>query len=73
MHGSTNSPWSYKTSYRTTTGQTPFFVAYGIDAVILIELDIPIFRIENFNEEDNDVLLALATYLLEEKGENAQL
>ena len=33
----------------------------------------PNFRIENFNEEENDLLLALAIDLLEEKHENAQL
>ncbi|KAL5574095.1 hypothetical protein UlMin_023692 [Ulmus minor] len=65
--------WSYRTSFRTTTGETPFSLAYGIDAVIPVELGIPTFRIENFNEEDNDVLLALASDLLEEKREKAQL
>ncbi|KAL5576999.1 hypothetical protein UlMin_018698 [Ulmus minor] len=65
--------WSYRTSFRTTTGETPFSLAYGVDAVVPVELGIPTFRIENFNEEDNDVLLALASDLLEEKREKAQL
>ncbi|KAL5545155.1 hypothetical protein UlMin_008939 [Ulmus minor] len=65
--------WSYRTSFRTTTEETPFSLAYGIDAVVLVELGIPTFRIENFNEEDNDVLLALASDLLEEKRKKAQL
>ncbi|KAL5549419.1 hypothetical protein UlMin_004650 [Ulmus minor] len=65
--------WSYRTSFRTTTGETPFSLAYGINAVVPVELGIPTFRIKNFNEEDNDVLLALALDLLEEKREKAQL
>ena len=65
--------WSYRISFRATTGETPFSLAYGVDAVVPVELGIPTFRIENFNEEDNDVLLALASNLLEEKSEKAQL
>ncbi|KAL5565151.1 hypothetical protein UlMin_028315 [Ulmus minor] len=65
--------WSYRTSFRTTTGETPFSPAYGVDAVVPVELGIPTFRIENFTEEDNDVLLALASDLLEEKRDKAQL
>ncbi|KAL5558903.1 hypothetical protein UlMin_035114 [Ulmus minor] len=65
--------WSYKTSFRTTTGESPFSLTYGVDVVVPVELGIPTFRIKNFNEEDNDVLLALASDLLEEKREKAQL
>ncbi|KAL5571885.1 hypothetical protein UlMin_021482 [Ulmus minor] len=59
--------WSYRTSFRATTGETPFSLAYGVEAVIPIEINLPTFRIDNFDEESNDVLLALATDLLEEK------
>ncbi|KAL5578497.1 hypothetical protein UlMin_020196 [Ulmus minor] len=65
--------WSYRTSFRTTTGETPFSLAYGVDAVVPVELGIPTFRIENFTEENNDILLALASDLLEEKRDKAQL
>ena len=65
--------WSYRTSFRTTTRETPFSLAYVVEVVVPIELRIPTFRIENFNEEDNDILLALATDLLQEKCENSKL
>ncbi|KAL5565429.1 hypothetical protein UlMin_028593 [Ulmus minor] len=65
--------WSYRTSFRTTIGETPFSLTYGVDAVVPVELGIPTFRIENFTEENNDVLLALASDLLEEKRDKAQL
>ena len=70
MHGWTRSLLSSghaKQVTHTTTGETPFSLAYGVDVIILVEPSITIFRIENFNEEDYDVLLALAIDLLKEK------
>ncbi|KAL5546806.1 hypothetical protein UlMin_006493 [Ulmus minor] len=72
-HGTQFENERLRTSFRTTTGETPFSLAYGVDAVVPVELGIPTFRIENFTEEDNDVLLALASDLLEEKRDKAQL
>ncbi|KAL5571186.1 hypothetical protein UlMin_020783 [Ulmus minor] len=65
--------WSYRTSFRATTGETPFSLAYGVEAVIPIEISLPTFRVDNFDEQSNDVLLALATDLLEEKREISQV
>ncbi|KAL5575798.1 hypothetical protein UlMin_017497 [Ulmus minor] len=65
--------WAYRTSFRATTGETPFSLAYGVEAVIPIEISLPTFRVDNFVEESNDVLLALATDLLEEKREISQV
>ncbi|KAL5537944.1 hypothetical protein UlMin_045731 [Ulmus minor] len=65
--------WSYRTSFRATTGETPFSLAYGVEAVIPIEISLPTFRVDNFDKESNDVLLALTTDLLEEKREISQV
>ena len=65
--------WSYRTSFRATTGETPFSLAYGVEVVIPIEIGMPTFRIDNFDEENNGVMLALATDLLEEKREISQV
>ncbi|KAL5579754.1 hypothetical protein UlMin_012196 [Ulmus minor] len=65
--------WAYRTSFRAATGETPFSLAYGVEAVIPIEISLPTFRVDNFDEESNDVLLALATDLLEEKREISQV
>ena len=59
--------WSYITSFQATTGETPFSLAYGVEVVILVEIGMPTFRIDNFDEENNDIMLALSTDLLEEK------
>ncbi|KAL5541777.1 hypothetical protein UlMin_009487 [Ulmus minor] len=65
--------WSYRTSFRATTGETPFSLAYRVEAVIPIEISLPTFRVDNFDEESNDVLLAPTTDLLEEKREISQV
>ncbi|KAL5575438.1 hypothetical protein UlMin_017137 [Ulmus minor] len=65
--------WAYRTSFRAATGETPFSLAYGVKAVIPIEISLPTFRVDNFDEENNDVLLALATDLLKEKRETSQV
>ncbi|KAL5575127.1 hypothetical protein UlMin_016826 [Ulmus minor] len=65
--------WAYRTSFRAATGETPFSLAYGVEAVIPIEISLPTFRVDNFDEESNYVLLALATDLLEEKREISQV
>ena len=31
--------WSYRTSYRTSTGETPFSFAFGTEAVVPVELE----------------------------------
>ena len=33
--------WAYRTSVRTSTGATPYSLAYGIEAVLPIEVEIP--------------------------------
>ena len=65
--------WSYRMSFRTTTGETPFSLSYSVDVIVLIELIVPTYRIENFDESYNDQLLALEINLLEEKQNRAQV
>ncbi|XP_022889183.1 uncharacterized protein LOC111404631 [Olea europaea var. sylvestris] len=33
--------WTYRTSHKTTTGETPFMLAFGIDATIPVEVRLP--------------------------------
>ena len=37
--------WAYRTSVRTSTGATPYLLAYGMEAVLLVEVEIPSLRI----------------------------
>ena len=41
---------------RNSIGEIPFSLAYGIEAVVPIEIEIPTFRVESFNEENNKTM-----------------
>ena len=46
--------WAYKTTARTSTGETPFRLTYGIEAVIPVEVGVTSMRREAFSEDSND-------------------
>ncbi|XP_057740346.1 uncharacterized protein LOC130957508 [Arachis stenosperma] len=37
--------WSYKTTPQSSTGETPFWLTYGVDAVIPVEIGEPSLRL----------------------------
>lgn len=63
--------WSYQTTPRTTTGETPFKLCYGTKAVILVEIGSPSFRMVNFNELTNEEGLRTNLDLLDECRDQA--
>ncbi|CAL2257308.1 unnamed protein product [Prunus armeniaca] len=40
--------WAIRTSYRTATGETPFSMAFGSEAVVPVEIREPSYRTEAF-------------------------
>ena len=70
--------WSYRTTTRTSTGETPFSLAYGMEAVIPTESEVPTARYElttdevnwenmcheldNIDEKRDKALLRISTY-----------
>lgn len=52
---------------RNDIGETPFSLAYGIEAVVPVEVKIPIYRVNNFGEETNDEAMRLELDLIDEK------
>ncbi|KAM2692573.1 hypothetical protein EV2_006850 [Malus domestica] len=40
--------WSYRTLYRTSTGETSFSLAFGTEAVVPVELEQATFRVQNY-------------------------
>ncbi|KAL5768218.1 hypothetical protein ACOSQ2_015001 [Xanthoceras sorbifolium] len=46
--------WSYRTTVRTSIGETPFSLTYGSEAVIATKVDYPSYRIRHAIEETNN-------------------
>ncbi|KAM1992293.1 hypothetical protein ACFX16_008759 [Malus domestica] len=65
--------WSYRTSYRTSTGETSFSLAFGTEAVILVELEQVTFGVQNYVQSENDKQLTLNLDLVEEHRNQAHL
>ena len=65
--------WTYRTTPRRSTGETPFSMTYGAEAVIRLESGFPTMRTSSFNPKDNDEHLARDLDLIDEKRENAMV
>ena len=63
--------WAYRTTTRTATGETPFALAFGTEAVAPVKIGIPSSRTEFTEEEHNDEMLLLNLDLLDEKRDRA--
>uniref|UniRef100_A0A2N9G1P7 Uncharacterized protein n=1 Tax=Fagus sylvatica TaxID=28930 RepID=A0A2N9G1P7_FAGSY len=46
--------WAYRTTARTPTGETPFLLTYGIEAVIPVEIGLTTWRTSHHDEDSND-------------------
>ena len=51
--------WAYRMTVRTPTGETPFKLAYGSEAVIPAEVHMVNHRIMKYQDEDNEEQLRL--------------
>ncbi|KAL0411430.1 UNVERIFIED_CONTAM: hypothetical protein Slati_3732700 [Sesamum latifolium] len=60
---------SYRTTPRGSTGESPFTLVYGTEAIIPAELGMPSHRILHFNEEHNSQLLREHLDLVDELRE----
>ncbi|KAL0457908.1 UNVERIFIED_CONTAM: hypothetical protein Slati_0418000 [Sesamum latifolium] len=65
--------WAYRTTPRGSTGEIPFSLVYGTEAIIPAELGMPSHRVMNFSEECNENLLRENLDLIEELKEKAFL
>ncbi|KAK3017188.1 hypothetical protein RJ639_007839 [Escallonia herrerae] len=48
--------WAYHTTTRTATGETPFSLAFGTEALIPLEIGLPSVRLITYNPDTNDRL-----------------
>ena len=65
--------WTYRTTPRKSTGETPFSMTYGAEAVIPLESGFPTMRSSAFTSNGNDELLKRNLDLIEERRENARV
>ena len=59
--------WTYRTTPRRSTGETPFSLTYGAEAGIPLETGFPTTRTSSFNPKDNDEQLTRNLDLIEEE------
>ena len=64
--------WAYRTTVRTTTGETPFKLAYGSEAVIPAEVHMASHRVKEYQAEENEVQLRLNLDLIDEVRMDAE-
>ena len=61
--------WAYRTTRKPATQETPFALAFGTEAVALVEVGLKSPRVEFASAEHNEEALRLNLDLLEEKCE----
>ena len=59
--------WAYKTIHKSATQETPFALAFGIEAVAPVKIGLKSLRIELASVEHNEEVLRLNMDLLDEK------
>jgi hypothetical protein len=65
--------WTHRTTRRRSTWETPFALAYGVEAVIPLEVGLPTTRTTEFDAEENEDNLRKDLNLLEEKRDMATI
>ena len=58
--------WTYWTTPRWSTGETPFAMTYGAEALIPLEAHFPTLRMSFFTTSNNDELLGKSLDLIDE-------
>ena len=65
--------WAYRTTLGRPTGNTPFALSYGMDAIIPIEIGLPIIRTEAGKQDDANTELGRNLGWADEVRENASI
>ena len=66
--------WAYRTTPRSSTGETPFRLTYGMDAVIPVEIGSSSYRVSGgIDPEVNNLNARICLDLLEERRERASI
>ena len=65
--------WTYRTTPCRSTGEAPFSMTYGAEALIPLKTGFPTLRTSSFTPSDNDGLLEKSLDLIEERRENVMV
>ena len=65
--------WTYRTTPGRSTGETPFSMTYGAQAIIPLENSFPTLRTSTFTLSNNDELLGKSLDLIEERRKKAMI
>ncbi|CAL1412853.1 unnamed protein product [Linum trigynum] len=63
--------WAHRTTYKAATGETPFSLTYGSEAVAPEELNLPSLRVQAYNPESNHVGLLDQLNMVESRRDTA--
>ena len=64
--------WAYRTTARTPTGETPFRLTYGADAIIPAEIGLTSYRVQSYTEDKNEEAMRLQLDLMDEARAKAE-
>ena len=65
--------WTYRSTPRRSTRETPFSITYGAEAIIPLENKFPTLRKSSFTLSSNNGLLEKSLDLIEERRENVMV
>ena len=65
--------WTYRTTPRQSTRETPFSMTYGTEAILPLETSFPTLKTSTFTPSNNDELLERNLDLIEERREKAMI
>ncbi|CAA7047599.1 unnamed protein product, partial [Microthlaspi erraticum] len=65
--------WAYRTTSKIATGETPYSLVYGMEAVVPSEVTVKTIRTEHLQYQENEELMKLDLDLLDEKRETARI
>uniref|UniRef100_A0A2N9H0M9 Uncharacterized protein n=1 Tax=Fagus sylvatica TaxID=28930 RepID=A0A2N9H0M9_FAGSY len=64
--------WAYRTTVRIPTGETPFRMTFGSEAVVPVEIGMTTLRTSAYNDRQNEEQLRLNLNLIDEVRETAE-
>uniref|UniRef100_A0A2N9IY34 Uncharacterized protein n=1 Tax=Fagus sylvatica TaxID=28930 RepID=A0A2N9IY34_FAGSY len=65
--------WTFRTTPRSSTGETPYSLTYGVEAVIPLEVELSTLRSEEYDRDNNKLMLAKDLDLAQERRDLAMI